>query len=332
MKRFVVALLLVPFITHTYVDITVQSAEGAGFFAELHKVMQNIMYWEKEGIVRVQPLWNDVFFPYKNSDSPDENGWDLFFEPIKAPCTKGDELEEIKKIYDVSGGHHEMHDQICAVPWIKYDQYLPYRQYVHEKLKKYVQIKPHILDQMDAFYDKHLKGHVCIGVHARMARAHRGLIPGYRSPTLEEYYDEVERLIKEHSGKPIKIFVASDNHDAVGAFKERFGDRVTYISAFRVWNGDDPCFIYTKGGYLRNNLDVWHKIKQKSFGGVTTLLDCLLLSRCDYLVHTTSNLAFFATYFNPEIKATFLPRNAPMVDCRFKQKDSIRNPLLNPTA
>ncbi len=333
MKRTKLALLLSLFFAaqttqSAPIDLTIKIQEGGGFFAELHKVMQCLIHYEKD-LAQVYVDWTDEFFPYK--DGADENGWDLFFEPI--PPTRKTTTKVVQKIIvNSTAQHHELHDQCCTAPWVAYDQYLPYRRLIHKKLTKYIRLKPAIQNEWDAFYNAQMKGYKCIGVHARIARQHAWLVPGKRLPQVDDYFKEIDRLIKIHQGKNIKIFVASDSHQAIRQFKERYGDRMLSIEAYRSEEDKDPCIMYTSGSYYKTHKNAWHEQKHRYFGGLTTLLDCLLLSKCNYLIHTTSNLAFFATYYNPEIKSIYLPKGVPLKDCKMKHNPTVTivNTLLNP--
>ena len=331
MKQIKLALALLLFsslIAQTApIDLTVKIQEGGGFFAELHKVMQCLIHYEKD-LTRAHIDWTDEFFPYK--DGADENGWDLFFEPIPLASKRSSSETVQKIIINSTAEHHELHDQCCTAPWVAYEQYLPYRKFVHEKIKTYIHLKPAVQNEWDSFYNAHMKGHTCIGIHARIARQHAWLVPGKRLPQLDAYFKEVDRLIKKHSSQSVKLFVASDSHQAIKAFKERYGDQVICIEAHRSPEDQDPCIMYTSGEFLKKNTAVWHAKKHRYFGGLTTLLDCLLLSKCEYLIHTTSNLAFFATYYNPEIKSIYLPKGVPFKECSMKHNPNIVNQLLNP--
>jgi hypothetical protein len=308
------------------VDLTIKMHEGAGFFAELHKVMLALIHYEERGFSRVYVDWTDEFFPYK--DSAHENGWNLFFEPINSTLIAKN--ANVDTITITSGSFHEIHDQVCTAPWVAYKKYLPYRQFVHKKLNKYIKIKPHILAKCNQFYDQHMRGKICIGVHARIARAHAWLMPGKKLPILDDYYKEIDTLLEKHAYQELVIFVASDSHDAVDQFKKRYKEQITYIDAYRAHGDHDPCIMYTMGEYMRNNPEVWHKQKHRYLGGESTLLDCLLLAKCDYLIFTTSNLAFFSCYYNPDIEGIYLPKAVPFKACRYKDNPEIKNKALNP--
>ncbi len=311
------------------IHLTIKIHEGAGFFAELHKAVQTIIHYEDRGFADIFIDWTDEFFPYK--DDPKENGWDLFFKPIQINKRSIDSriLPE-RIVVDSTASFHEMHDQVCTAPWVDYDRFLPYRQKVKEALDRYCKVQPHILAKVEDSYRKLMEGKIAIGVHARIARAHAWLVPGKRLPQLQDYFKEVDRLKKKHEEDEVVIFVASDSHAAIKAFKDRYGDEMVYIEAFRSELDQDPCTMYTKGAYMRAHRDVWDKEKHRYYGGLTTLMDCLMLAKCNYLIHTTSNLAFFSCYFNPELKNVYLPRAVPAKNCRFKNSPDIKNRSLNP--
>ncbi len=330
MKRIRLTLLFLAISTtiiSNQIDLTVGIQEGAGLYAELHKVLQSIIHYEKD-LASVHVDWTDEFFPYK--DDPHQNGWDLFFEPISVAhnLTRSGPNETV--LIDSTSVLHELHDQCCTAPWIAYDTYLPYRKYINQKLAQYIKLKPEVEAQQNAFYYKKMHQFICIGVHARIARVHASLVPGRMLPSVEDYFEEVDLLLKKYSDKDVRIFVASDSHMGIQKFKERYGDKVIYIDAYRSKEDQDPCILYTNGEFLKKNPAMWHKIKHRTFGGITTILDCLLLAKCDYLIHTTSNLAFFSTYYNPEIKAIYLPKGVPFKNCVVKGNPSIVNPFLNP--
>ncbi len=306
------------------INLVVKTHLGAGFFAELSKVLTALIRYEEEGMQSVYVDWADEFFPYK--DEIHENGWDLYFEPINT-----DDAKQAGAVNVVcQSSFHEIHDQVCSVQWIEYDKFLPYRKFLHEKITKYIRIKEEILSVVDDFYKKNMLGFPCIGVHVRFTKGHAREVPGGRLPTLEQYFAEVDALLYANPDADIKVYLASDSHQAMNAFKKRYGSRLLYIDAFRAIGTEDPHLIDENTQYWVSHPEEWHKKKPGFAGGVPVLYECLLLSRCDYLIHTTSNVANFVSFFNPEIKSIYLPRNAPCVRCRYKNDPSIKNKFLNP--
>lgn len=305
------------------INLVIKTHLGAGFFAEFSKVMAVLIHYENE-LQKVWVDWTDEFFPYK--DKPDENGWDLYFDPISISDAT---LQSEATYIACNNGYHEIHDQICSEHWLEYDAFLPYRQFLHEKIKKYINIKQHILDFVDSFYQKNMRHAVCLGVHVRFAQGHSCEVPGGALPELQNYFNEVDALLQKHDHENVKIYVATDSNQALEAFKKRYPN-LLHIDAFRASGREDPHLIYENTDYWLTHPEEWHRRKPGFAGGVPVLYDCLLLARCDYLIHTTSNVSSFAAFFNPLIKSVYIPRAAPLIKCRYKNDKSLKNYCLNP--
>jgi len=311
-------------LTDNPINLTVSSHLGAGFFAELSKVVAALIHFEEEGLANVYVDWTQEFFPYKNE--PHGNGWDLYFEPI--PVDNNYNKNNARPVtYSWS---HEIHDQICTSPWLSYDAFLPYRTFVNQKINQYIRIKKNITQEVDAFYNANMQKSLCIGVHVRYANAHSAEVPGGHHPSIEEYFAEINAIKNDEKEKIIKIYVATDSHYVINRFKKEYGNQAVYIDAYRANNAEDPGLIYENAGYWLSHSAEWHQRKPGYIGGATALIDCLLLARCDYLVHTTSNVSNFVSFFNPNIKSVYLPKNAPNAPCRHKNDAGIRNKFLNP--
>ncbi len=306
------------------VNITQASHIGGGFFCELGNVLVDLIYYEQDGIQSMFVDWTNQFFPFKNA--PYENGWDLYFEPIQLDVHNN--INE--PVYNVGSTlAHELHDQLCVAPWLLYDEYLSYRKFAHEKIKKHIRIQQRIVDQVEAFYEKHMKNALCIGVHVRYAQAHAHEAPGGH-PAINDYWIEVNNLLNKHQNENVIIFLATDSHAVINFFKQKYGSRLVYIDTHRAKNLEDPGLIYEQPAYWMSHVTEWHKAKPGYKGGLGALMDCLLLSRCDYFIHTTSNVATFASFFNPYIQSIYVPRDVPFSHCRHRDNTTIRNKFLNP--
>ena len=298
---------------------------GGGFFCEFNKILSILIHFDDQNIVSLEPDWTDQFFPYK--DAPHENGWDLYFESITQPSNNEFKAEKIIRQH----GFHEIHDQRCTAPFVLYEQYLPYREYIHKIMNKYIRIKDHITQQVNDFYESKMQGHICIGVHVRYASAHAQEAPGGHPP-LQSYMREVDQLLNQYQDKPTKIYIASDSHKVINIFKQRYKEKLIYIDAFRSSDKQDPSLIFDlTATYVREHPTEFHKKKPGYYGGLTTLLDGLLLAKCNYLIHITSNLAATVTFFNPDIKSIYLPRGLKAV-CKAPPHTIIKNPYIQPTS
>jgi len=319
MRYTLIVSLFFSFFCSAEVDLTVYSYIRCGFFWELQKVLDNIVHFEDEGLARVNVEWTQPFFPYK--DSLEENGWPLFFEPIQ--LKQDYEFHNpIKKVNSYSTWYHEFHDNACPRPFLFPERYKAYRLWGHKVLKKYIKVKEHIQNEVDVFFNNHLKGYAIIGVHVRYCAAHGREVPGGRVPELQEYFEQVDKIISNLDRSKIKIYVASDSHYAVDRFKERYKDLVVYLEeAFRDAYRSDPHLIDEDYYYWKSHPEEFHAKKPGYKGGKEALIDCLLLSKCTYLIHTVSNLATFAIFFNPSLKTFVLPKSIKNTPCWLLQAE-----------
>ncbi len=129
--------------------------------------------------------------------------------------------------------------------------------------------------------------------------------------------------MKKHDGNA-KIYLATDSHEVIKNFTKTYGKKLIYLDTYRAEGKLDH-----NQAALTDN-EHYHEHKAGYRGGLGALMDCLLLSKCDYFIHITSNLAKTVTFFNPHIRSIFLPQDAPYVPCREYGNTNIRNPFINP--
>jgi hypothetical protein len=309
------------------INLKITSHLGGGFFCEFGKVIKNIIHCEQENLLSVLVDWTDPFFPFKNT--PEENGWDLFFEPIKTNNFKNNTNSSEYQFSNCT--EHEIHDQECICQWILYDEYLPYRNFANQIINKYIRIKDHILDQVNYFYQTKMHNFLCIGVHIRYSSAHINESP-YGHPSLDDYCQEIDKIIKQQKNNTrIKIFLATDSNEVINFLKNYYHDDILlYIDTYRSNGKEDASVIYENADYWISNPDEWHKAKPGYNGGLGVLTDCLLLSKCEYFIHISSNVATFVCFFNPNIKSIYLPRNITFKQCKNFNDINIKNPYINP--
>lgn len=311
-------------------EVTILSDVGAGLFAELKRVMHNILYFEKQkGIKKISVDWTQPLFPYKrNADEcsqslredvkkdhwQDENGWDLYFRPIELSNSTLAEQKPQAPSFDIAGVLHNF--RCIDEPWNSYNEQEQYnhRELVSQKMGQYIRIQPEILDEAQKFYEKHMEGHRCVGFHIRYSAAHAVEMSGGKNVSLEDYIEEAEMLLKKDP--KIKIFIATDSQVVIEKFNKYFDDKhlnknqLLYSNAPRSKDDSEPHLIWGKEEEYKKELEQFHAKKPGYTGGKMTIIDVLLLSKCEKFVHSASNIAFFVTYVNPKIESTFLPKRA----------------------
>lgn len=155
------------------------------------------------------------------------------------------------------------------------------RQQVFDLIKKYIHIQDHIQKKIDKFISENFSGYYIICVH------YRGTDKIAEAPRVSfyEFYNCIAKYIHKNHLKKYKIFVASDEAQFIEFMQSKFEEEVlvysTHLSA--------------------DNTALHIKFSNNYLHGEEAFIDCLLLSKGDVLIRTSSNLSLWSTYFNPTI-------------------------------
>ncbi|MBI5274469.1 MAG: hypothetical protein HY860_05400 [Chlamydiales bacterium] len=153
-------------------------------------------------------------------------------------------------------------------------------------VKKYIHVKPFILKAVDQFILDHLNADVVIGVH------YRGTDKSSEAPrtTYHEVFKAIENNIKNLDKINYKIFVATDEEGFIKHLKARFKDKVVFTTASR----------------SSGNISIHHRGENPYQTGLEAIIDAILLSKCDLLIRTSSNLSLWSSYFNTQMPVILL--------------------------
>ena len=252
------------------------------------------LYWSKEG-------WNGH-----------TNPWQYYFEPVneytvEEALTSGFNVSDI---FMAGGYDFEVENKFLIANLHTYEPLALWEllekerdkkhrdtfEYQHRKavkdiIDKYVVVKRNILDKVEQFSKDRFSGNI-LGVHVR--GSDKKLEYPHKALPLKSYIDAISDYLSNFPDS--KIYVASDNNEAIAAIFQKFGrEKVLVIPAVRV-NGylsPDPICLTTATGPAH---------------GEEVLIECLLLSKTNHLICTDSNVSAAALYLNPEMKTTYLNR------------------------
>jgi hypothetical protein len=156
----------------------------------------------------------------------------------------------------------------------------------NELIKKHIILRKDIAKLINEFYIKHMAKYKTVGVHMRGTDSYLWLKKNRKRSLYN--INEIIAQLKPTCNKYDKIFIASDQYQYVQKIKKHFGsNKVIAINTTRSKtraniHGDDQISGYQKG--------------------LGALMDCILLSKCDYLMRSSSNLSKTALYYNPDIQ------------------------------
>lgn len=166
-------------------------------------------------------------------------------------------------------------------------EYLNKIQLIVSKFK----LKSKILDKINTKIDKNT-----LGVHIRitdMITCHNNYMINLR--TKDSYVFKIKQIISENSNID-KIFIASDNEILLLELKKEFPD----IISNTVFNRFNDIYDYTN-----SYVDYQYEQMSNENFWVDTFVEMYSLSKCGYLLYSTSNLSHASLFFSKTINKIY---------------------------
>jgi len=255
-----------------YANKYVIGAWGCGFFSDFLGVLNNLLWCEIQNNTPVV-YWNSKSrYHISGGLNGKTNVWEYYFEPVSELFyTTGDKLHTN---YWVSGSGLAkkrlfFYRNIGAAK----------RKKAKELIDKYVAIRPCVQEKIDAFYNEYMQGKKTIGLHIRGTDKH----------TEEKRVSLLAFLAEAQKYEGYQFLIATDEFSILEKAKKGLKGNVIFYDAQRSSNGKPV-----------------HRKFNKAKLGEEVLIEVQLLSRCDKLIHTYSNVSTAALYFNPDLENTLL--------------------------
>ena len=156
--------------------------------------------------------------------------------------------------------------------------YLKNRKTGNEMINTHIKINTNINTKVNSFFSSLPNYDYLIGVHIRGTDKQFGI--GGRKIKPEEYFIYIDYIMKKN--KNSLIFLATDDKKYYDIMNEKYKKKVA--SQFGVLRDENNIL----------NVNMKNNIKK----GTDVLVDCLCLSKCNFLIHQSSAVSEFAIYFN----------------------------------
>jgi len=294
-----------------------------GLFSLIQQVIANVPWAIKENRIPVVYFGEKTCYWTPNGYRGRRTVWEYYFEPllpgypaaslpepirtvISADRPSADEIG--RPIDDTSfasahfGDHPRLNGATLPIPYQWDDPSDALRSKAKVIVDDFVRPRRYILRKADEFHAQHMAGHQVIGVHARGTDATstqelRAFRQG--SLVLTRYVDQIQRLLKQMP--TAKILVASDDQASVDSLADAFGPRVISYESIRHHGGEaagrGPSG-WIMPAYIAGDRDTAAR------NGEDAVIEYLLLSRCDHLVHNGSSLARTVLLKSPTLRHT----------------------------
>lgn len=212
------------------------------------------------------------------------NVWDYYFYPVSnLTYTKKDQIHFFP--FPPDGFCVQTHPKR---PDPHPDQYL--RHYMNDLINRYIRIKEPTLNKIEEFYIENFKGKYTISIHLRGTDKWTEVPP----IPLADIFAEANKYV------PCQFFIATDEESILGEAKKMLQGKVISYNSTRL-EGAQTLSVGVHNATHGTQIN-------RAYLGEEALIDCILLSRCDLLIHTWSNLSITALLFNPDMLHIHLGR------------------------
>jgi hypothetical protein len=294
-----------------------------GLFSLIQQVIANVPWAIKENRIPVVYFGESTCYWTPNGYRGRRTVWEYYFEPLVPGFSVSNLPEPIRKMINADrpsaneighliagasfasrhfGDHPRLSGVTLSIPYQWDDPSDALRSTAKAIVEDFVQPRSYILHKVDEFYNRHMAGQYLIGVHVRGTDAtSKQELRSFRqgSLVLSRYVREIERLLNRRPNG--KLFVASDDQASVDHLTDAFGARVISYDSIR-HRGGEPAGRGPSGwimpAYIAGDRDTAAR------NGEDAVVEYLLLSRCDYLVHNGSSLARTVLLNSPTLPHT----------------------------
>lgn len=260
-------------------------------------------YWNEEGYMEANNVW-DYYFEPVISNKPASVLSDKILDHISTNPphfeSPGYHLNTEIFVSNHFGNHPLFEGKTLKIlyKWKDPDQDL--RGKASQIIEHYIRPRSYILRKVDQFDQKYFQINEVIGIHMRATdvadlKTEHNIHRRY-SYQPEAYEKAIREALKAHPNA--SIFIATDSQDALQLMINTFGKKVIHYSSI----------YHTKGAISGNGPTGWglpgyltEDTQKAAQNGEEAVIDYLLLSRCQYLIHNGSGLARTVLLKNPDL-------------------------------
>ena len=234
-----------------------------------------VVYWPKDGLYYDERGINGI---------TSDNVWDYYFYPVSSLSYEATDNPSYK--YTLDG--FAVATLPFPFPYVGYDKIIQIypdrdvRQQMNRLISTYIKIKEPTLDKIESFYKKQIEDVFTVSIHLRGTDKYHEIAP----VSLEHIFTEANKY------SPCQFYVATDEEQLLEEARKKLNGPVISYDCFRA--------AQSKQG-VHYNIE-YPEERSRALLGEEALIDCILLSRCNLMIHTWSNLSISALLFNPGLE------------------------------
>lgn len=254
-----------------------------GFFALFNQTLDALKYAERFHLTPVV-TWSDACL-YKEDRPVNGSGnpFEYYFEPV---CGfSRDDLAQARRVLKYSNAQRALDRNhpfgVVSKTIVDNGCYAEYIAESSEIYAKYIRLKVPVCRFIEESMTCIGFAGSVLGVHVRATDFNNGYIDHAKAVTENQYLETVRRALSENDFD--RVFLATDDAAVVQDFRREFGDRVICCDdVFRSTNGEAVHF------------STGDREDHKYMLGLEVIRDMVLLSRCEGLIGSYSNVCIAA--------------------------------------
>lgn len=260
-----------------------------GFFSFFRETLDCLYYADKLGLVSVVEYTNDVKYSEEHLVFGTRNPFEYYFvQPGKYGL--GD-LCRISRVFLHERPHRNYAEEIGNNT--AYNVSEEYISAMAKIARKYIRLRPEVNERMRCDIGAMMfKGKKILGVHYRGTDFKQGYKHHPKIVSVEEYIKIIEELLKQNNYE--RLFLASDDLEAISCFKKKFKDKICMYEAVRGNSMRSVMFSEMNRAFHHFEL------------GYEVLRDVWTLAQCDGLIAGVSQVSICARIMNRSFDRSYM--------------------------
>jgi hypothetical protein len=288
----------------------VMCERDVGLFSLIQQVIANIPWAFKESRIPIAYFQSRTCYWTPNGYGNRDTVWEYYFDPVipehpassipeplrmaiaanhPSPFEPGYFADENTFVSAHFGDHPDLKNKTLFIPYLDDDPDLRLREQVAAVIRDFVRPRAYIQQKADRFFADHMAEKYIVGVHIRGTDAvSKAEIRPHRRGSLQlsVYLEQIRRCLIVQPDAV--IFVATDAQSSLDFIRQGLDNQVISYDSIRHQYGEaagNGPTGWIMPAYIVQNRD------RAARNGEEALIEYLLLSRCNYLIHNGSSLA-----------------------------------------
>ena len=251
----------------------IQRSPGAGLFSNLIFVLNHLIIAKKHKFIPFVDMENfPTIYNETNAIDGTKNSWEYFFHQMSNISSR-----EIKKSKN-----------LITTNTLFYKDFTSNPKKLSKIFKEKIKIKKNYIKFVESYCKKNIKGNKVLAIHYR-GTSYKTSAGHPFPPTFTQMKYIINKFITEK--KYNKIFLCTEDQKMFSQLKKEYSEKIVYIKSYR--------------SFLDDAFKTYPRKNHRYLLGKEILIEALIMSKCDALLSTETNVSNFIKIINGNRKPKF---------------------------